>query len=214
MKSQKIVLTGVIVSYPEIVSSRNGKKLFRVYVDATRISNIIDRIPVTFSKNSRAYKLLKEVEENKEDIVGLPILCVGEIRSFDSTKNGLHSLNNAVMSHKMKRITKSDTDINNVKVKAYISKLFDIRETPSGITIQDCILAIPRGKTTDYVPTIFWNKDAKIIHESYKVGDSVSLIGRLQSREYNKLSRRDDGGIDIVDKRVRYELSVFRINKE
>lgn len=213
MKSQKIVLTGVIVSYPEIVSVRNGKKLFRIYVDATRISNIVDRIPVTFSENSGAYKLLKEVEENKEDIVGLPILCVGEIRSFDSTKNGLHSLNNAVMSHKMKRITKSDTDINNVKVKAYISKLFDIRETPSGAIIQDCILAIPRGKVTDYVPTIFWNRDAKIIHESYKVGDFVSLIGRLQSREYYK-TKKDDEGNDVVEEKIRYELSVFRINKE
>ena len=213
MKSQKIVLTGVIVSYPEIVSVRNGKKLFRIYVDANRISNIVDRIPVTFSENSKTYKLLKEVEENKEDIVGLPILCIGEIRSYDSTKNGLHSLNNTVMSHKMKRVTKSDADINNVKVKAYISKLFDIRETPSGAIIQDCILAIPRGKATDYVPTIFWNRDAKIIHESYKVGDLVSLIGRLQSREYYK-TKKDDEGNDVVEEKIRYELSVFRLNKE
>ena len=68
------------------------------------------------------------------------------------------------------------------------------------------IIAI-NGRKSSYIPCIAWEKEANIV-ESLKVGDSIIIRGRMQSRNYKK--RLEDG---TVEKRTTYELSVMGIHK-
>ena len=211
---QKIKVTGTIVTYPEIISEKNGHSLLRMYIAVVRASKIVDRLPVTFTSNSDVCKLLSDIEKSNQDIVGLSVLITGEVVSYDSYVASDHRLNIYVLAHRIKQIDKRDVDINEVRLKGIIAKLLEPRVILNGGTLLSGITAIYSSKKSRYVPTLFWNKVAKRVNESLKVGDSVSLIGRLQAREYIKRIGTDAEGRDITENRTVYEVSVFGMKNE
>ena len=81
------------------------------------------------------------------------------------------------------------------------------RKTPLGREICDLMLAINRkyGRS-DYLPVIVWGQNARHAAE-LSVGDIVSVLGRLQSREYIKVI----DGVETV--RTTYEVSVTAFEK-
>jgi single-stranded DNA-binding protein len=94
-----------------------------------------------------------------------------------------------------------------VELTGYICKKPTIRTTPSGKQVSDLLIACNFGKDkTAYIPAITWGKQARKSGK-YLVGDEVSVVGRLQSRKYNKVI--DENG--TVVERVAYELSVYSI---
>ena len=77
------------------------------------------------------------------------------------------------------------------------------RKTPFGREISDILLAVNRAyNKSDYIPCIAWGRTARFC-ENIPVGTEVKIIGRVQSREYEK--KHEDG---TVEKRVAYEVSV------
>ena len=67
------------------------------------------------------------------------------------------------------------------------------RTTPFGREIADLMLAVNRsyGKS-DYIPCITWGRTARYA-ANLKIGDKVQLVGRFQSRNYQKqLAGRHD----------------------
>ena len=58
---------------------------------------------------------------------------------------------------------------------------------------------------SDYIPCIVWGRTARLVGE-LNTGAEVCLVGRLQSREYDKKTEKG------VETRVAYEVSVSRIS--
>ena len=81
------------------------------------------------------------------------------------------------------------------------------RTTPFGREIADLMLAVNRsyGKS-DYIPCITWGRTARYA-ANLKIGDRVQLVGRFQSRAYQK--QLPDG---TSLNKVAYEVSVSRLN--
>lgn len=82
------------------------------------------------------------------------------------------------------------------------------RMTPKNRRITDVTLKVPNVLKPDgfcYIPTIFWSDEAERVR-GYKEGDTISITGRLQSREYVKMT--EDG----EETRIAYELSVTSID--
>ena len=81
------------------------------------------------------------------------------------------------------------------------------RTTPFGREIADLMLAVNRayGKS-DYIPCITWGRTARFASH-LKVGDKVTLLGRFQSRAYQK--QLADG---TVLNKTAYEVSVSRLS--
>ena len=85
----------------------------------------------------------------------------------------------------------------------YICKKPIYRKTPFGREISDILLAINRAyNKSDYIPCIAWGRNARFC-ENMEVGTEVKLIGRVQSRTYEK--KFEDG---TVETRVAYEVSI------
>ena len=96
-----------------------------------------------------------------------------------------------------------DITTNEVILDGYICKKPIYRKTPFGREIADILLAVNRSyNKSDYIPCIAWGRNAKFC-ETVPVGSEIRVIGRVQSREYEK--KHEDGS---VEKRIAYEVSV------
>ena len=71
------------------------------------------------------------------------------------------------------------------------------------IAATDILLAVNRAyNKSDYIPSIAWGRNARFC-QNLEVGTEVKIVGRIQSRNYEK--KYEDG---TVIKKVAYEVSV------
>ena len=98
---------------------------------------------------------------------------------------------------------KKDTITNEVVLVGYICKKPIYRQTPFGREISDLLLAVNRAyNKSDYIPCIAWGRNARFC-QNLEVGSQVKVVGRVQSRTYEK--KHEDGSVET---RVAYEVSV------
>ena len=91
---------------------------------------------------------------------------------------------------------------NSILLTGFICKPPVYRMTPFGREITDILLAVNRHfNKTDYIPVITGGRNAKFT-KSMMVGDKVSIVGRLQSRNYTITYH--DG---TVEEKTAYEVS-------
>ena len=106
-------------------------------------------------------------------------------------------------SEEENEITKKDVITNEVVLVGYICKKPIYRQTPFGREIADILLAVNRAyNKSDYIPCIAWGRNARFC-QNLEVGAQIKLVGRVQSRTYEK--KHEDGSVET---RVAYEVSV------
>ena len=100
-------------------------------------------------------------------------------------------------------IVRKDVITNEVVLIGYICKKPIYRQTPFGREISDLLLAVNRAyNKSDYIPCIAWGRNARFC-QNLEVGSQVKVIGRVQSRTYEK--KHEDGSVET---RVAYEVSI------
>jgi single-stranded DNA-binding protein len=98
------------------------------------------------------------------------------------------------------------SDMNRVELCGFVCKEPVYRKTPFDREIADLLIAVNRSYSkSDYIPCIAWGRSARFCSKLI-VGDKVRIIGRIQSRVYQK--KHTDG---TVEEKVAYELSVIRL---
>ena len=167
-----------------------------------RLSGNADIIPITISE-----RLL--VEQDLE--IGKNIVIEGQFRSYNSYQN---EKNRLVLTVFAKEVTFAKEDeeefkpskensSNEVVLDGFICKKPVYRKTPFGREIADVLLAVNRAyNKSDYIPCIAWGRNARFC-ENMPVGTEVRVVGRVQSRQYEK--KYEDGTSEI---RIAYEVSV------
>ena len=143
------------------------------------------------------------------------MLVKGQFRSYNSYENEKNRLILTVFakdvriiseeeqSEEENEMTKKDVVTNEVVLIGYICKKPIYRQTPFGREIADILLAVNRAyNKSDYIPCIAWGRNARFC-QNLEVGSQIKLIGRVQSRTYEK--KHDDGSVET---RVAYEVSV------
>ena len=91
----------------------------------------------------------------------------------------------------MLEMVKKDMVTNEVVLVGYICKKPIYRQTPFGREIADVLLAVNRAyNKSDYIPTIAWGRTARFC-QNLEVGTKVKIVGRVQSRMYEK--KHEDG---------------------
>ncbi len=66
----------------------------------------------------------------------------------------------------------------------------------------DLYMDLPAYNKSDYIPSIAWGRNARFC-QNIEVGTQVKIVGRVQSRTYEK--KHEDG---TVETRIAYEVSV------
>ena len=202
LENNHLVLVGKVTSDKRFSHEIYGEKFYIFDLEVPRLSGNADIIPITISE-----RLLE-----KEDLaLGKKIIVEGQFRSYNSYQNERNKLVLTVFAKDVKFIENQDEEIqaskdfvsNEVILNGYICKKPIYRQTPFGREIADLLLAVNRAyNKSDYIPCIAWGRNARFC-ENIEVGTEVKVIGRVQSRAYEK--KYEDG---TVVKKVAYEVSV------
>lgn len=168
-----------------------GEKYFKTYIEVKRTSGNFDILPVIVSE-----KLIDTSIKT-----GGYVIISGEFRSYNTADNKL----DLFIFAKEIYVSLKEIYQNEIELKGYVCKKPLYRGTPLGKKITDVFLAANRacGKT-DYIPTIFWGKNAYITSR-LKTGNLIKGIGRIQSRLYTK--QVDGQNLE----KTAYEVSFFTI---
>ena len=190
----KIVLAGLVTEEPTFSHEVHGEKFYRFYLSSSRQSGYCDVLMCT----------VPEIIKNGIN-EGNMIKVLGEIRTRNVHEDDKSHLEVTVF---VKEVLLYEKDENNVELDGFICKEPVYRETPFGRQITDLIVASNRERNykSDYIPCIAWGRNA-IRTSEFNVGTRVKVLGRLQSREYNK--KIDDETYEV---RIAYELSAAMVD--
>ena len=197
-----IILVGKVTSDKKFSHEIYGEKFYIFNLSVPRLSGNADIIPITISESLLE---LEDLEMNKK------IIVEGQFRSYNSYENDRNRLVLTVFAKEVKFVENQEEEIevskdfisNEVILNGFICKKPIYRQTPFGREISDILLAVNRAyNKSDYIPCIAWGRNARFC-ENIPVGTEVKIIGRVQSRTYEK--KYDDGR---VENKVAYEVSV------
>ena len=200
-ENNQLVLVGKVTSEKRFSHEIYGEKFYIFDLSVPRLSGNADIIPITISE-----RLL--VERDIE--IGNNIVIEGQFRSYNSYENERNKLILTVFAKEIKFSEESEefqptkeNISNEVILTGYICKKPIYRKTPFGREIADLLLAVNRAyNKSDYIPCIAWGRNARFC-ENVPVGTEIRIIGRVQSRQYEK--KYEDGTSEI---KVAYEVSI------
>ena len=197
-QTNRIKLIGTVISEPVLDHESNNEQFFTFKFEVKRYSGEPDTLSVLISEN---FLLQNKVAP------GIRLDIEGQIRSFNKL-NKESNKSQLLISVFVLSVKTADTsnDVNDVYLLGNICKAPTKRTTPFGRIITDMLVAVNRayGKS-DYLPIIIWGRNA-VFAENLYVGLRVELVGRLQSREYEK--RIDENSTET---RTAYEVSASSI---
>lgn len=186
LNENNVCLCGELISPPVYSHSSFGENYFSATLKVMRKSGFADYLPLTFP-----FSLMP--------ITDACVCVCGTMRSYNRMINGVNRLIITVFVKSVSPV--AECGENSVLISGYICRPPTCRRTPKGRQISDLMIAVNRyGGKTDYLPVICWGGVAQAV-ATLPVGTLIRAEGRLQSREYEKLT---DG--HLVIKTV-YELS-------
>lgn len=201
-ENNQLVLVGKVTSDKRFSHEIYGEKFYIFDLSVPRLSGNADIIPITISE-----RLLLE----DELVPGKNIIIEGQFRSYNSYENNKNKLILTVFAKEIKFAENQEEEFkpskdnasNEVVLDGFICKKPIYRKTPFGREISDVLLAVNRAyNKSDYIPCIAWGRNARFC-ENVPVGTEVRVIGRVQSRQYEK--KYEDGTSEV---KVAYEVSV------
>ena len=211
LENNQLVLVGKVTSEKRFSHEIYGEKFYIFDMEVPRLSDTSDIIPVTASERILSDELLK---------IGNKLLIKGQFRSYNSYENEKNKLILTVFAKDIlteaeltdEELEESKRTSNEVSLTGYICKKPIYRQTPFGREISDILLAVNRAyNKSDYIPSIAWGRNARF-SQNLPTGTEVKIIGRVQSRNYEK--KYEDG---TVENKVAYEVSIASlevINKD
>jgi primosomal replication protein N len=196
MESNRALVIGKVVT-PFIYSHELfGEKFYSFKVASTRDSGVDDIIPCLVSE-----RLLNV----NEDLTNRQVRIEGNFRSKNihiGNKSKL-SLNLFIKEFEVVEDYVELLHVDTIKLVGFICKEPVFRYTPKGRMICEFLMAVnyENGKSA-YIPCIAWGRNARYV-ERLTVGTKLEVLGRIQSREYEK--KYENGKTEI---KTTYEVSV------
>ena len=204
LENNNVILVGKVANEKRFSHEIYGEKFYSFDLSVPRLSGNADLIPVTISE-----RLFKE----DELVVDKKLRVEGQFRSYNSFEGEKNKLILTVfakdiefLSDDEEIVVSKDFVSNEITLIGYICKTPIYRQTPFGREISDMLLAVNRAyNKSDYIPCICWGRNARF-SSKLEVGTEVKVVGRIQSRIYEK--KFEDGK---VEQRVAFEVSISNL---
>ena len=190
-------LCGSIAAAPQYSHTSRGQDFFRMPLEVLRLSGTADRLNLILRREQLAHTPLDERAR---------LSVTGELRSFNNRREEGPKL---VLTVFVRELAFTDgPDCNLVRLRGALCREPRLRRTPLGREISDLMLAVnrPYGRS-DYLPVICWGALARRA-SLWTTGEHLMLEGRLQSRDYTKLT--ESGPL----RRTAFEVSAMEIEEE
>lgn len=197
MSNNSVILSGKISSEPIYSHQVFGEGFYESSIEVERLSSQVDIIPITISE-----RLIEEVNLVKGDSLKVE----GQFRSYNKLVDNHSKLMLTVFVRECSD-NPMEKNENAIELTGYVCKPPIFRTTPFKREIADILIAVNRAyNKSDYIPCIAWGRNARFASR-LEVGDKINLVGRIQSREYQKALNNGE-----TETRVAYEISVSRIS--
>lgn len=185
-----VCLCGRALASPVFSHESRGARFYKLPLEVCRLSGAADTPNILLPET-----LAAGVEDG--DILKIE----GEIRSYNNRTGVGARLVISVLARTIEPWRGEDDNV--VLLKGAVCKVPTGRYTPLGRQICDLMLAVnrPYGRS-DYIPCIAWGDSARMAAE-LSVGTTISLSGRLQSRDYIKC----ENGVTV--QKTAYEVSIL-----
>ena len=194
--TNQVYLSGEIVSQPTFSHEVFGEAFYEAKIKVARLSQAYDVIPITVSERLTGNEKLE---------LGQFVTLKGQLRSFNKQIDNKSKLLLSVFVRELLPFDATGNP-NNVQLDGFLCKQPVFRTTPFNREICDLLLAVNRAyNKSDYIPAIAWGRNARFV-KFLPIGQEVLLVGRLQSREYQK--RISDTEVEI---KTAYEVSIVKI---
>ena len=203
LENNYLTLVGKVTGEKKFSHEIYGEKFYTFNLSIPRLSGNADIIPITISERLITDEMLQE---------GKKLLIKGQFRSYNSYENERNKLILTVFAKDVEELkeVEEESDIvrkeettNEVVLIGFVCKKPIYRQTPFGREIADLLLAVNRAyNKSDYIPTIAWGRNARFC-QNLEVGAQVKIVGRVQSRQYEK--KYEDGTSEM---KVAYEVSI------
>ncbi|MBE7076979.1 MAG: single-stranded DNA-binding protein [Clostridiales bacterium] len=195
--NNKVYLQGIAEDDPVFNHTVMDENFFNFHLKILRLSGQFDIVPITISE-----KMLKVQPIKAGDKVALR----GQFRSFNKLEEERRKL---ILSVFVRELCEWDSEDNSnvIEMNGYICKPAIYRTTPFAREICDMLLAVNRNyNKSDYIPCIAWGRNAQFVN-SLPVGTELTIVGRIQSREYSKhIEGQDEPLIKTA-----YEVSISKL---
>lgn len=199
MENNKVFLKGEVVSSPQFSHEVFGEGFYELQLKVSRLSDNFDIIPITVSE-----RLLTNNNFN----IGSTVCIKGQFRSYNKLEETKSKLLLTVFVRDLIEIDES-MNPNIIELNGFVCKEPIYRTTPFKREICDVLLAVNRAyNKSDYLPCIAWGRNARYV-KNIKIGQKVTIIGRIQSREYQKKIGENESLTKTA-----YEISISKIKCE
>ena len=195
LRNNTVTLCGRVESEPIYSHEIYGEKFYEVSLAVKRLSGMEDYLPISVSEH-----LLGDSFHE-----GNVVTVSGQFRSYNKM---IEDKSKLMLTVFVRDVLPYDETINpnTLELTGYVCKPPIYRTTPFNREICDVLIAVNRQyNKSDYIPCIVWGRNARFAG-TLAVGEHVNVVGRVQSRNYQK--RLDD---DTVVTRTAYEVSVSKI---
>lgn len=199
MENNKVFLKGEVVSKPVFSHEVFGEGFYELNLNVKRLSDNFDIVPITVSE--------RLLGDSKFEI-GNMVAIKGQFRSYNKLVDNKSKLLLTVFVREVIELDES-MNPNIIEINGFICKEPIYRTTPFKREICDVLLAVNRAyNKSDYLPCIAWGRNARFV-KNIKVGQKVCIIGRIQSREYQKRVNDNESLVKTA-----YEISISKIRLE
>ena len=200
ISNNKVFLQGNVETEPVFNHKVKEDEFYGFDMLVPRLSGQSDLIPVIIAK-----RLVDFFKINK----GNKIAIKGQFRSYNKIEEEKRRL---VLSVFVKEVCEWDetANPNMIELNGFVCKPVIYRTTPFAREICDVLLAVNRQfNKSDYIPCIAWGTNAQMVSQM-KVPSNLKIIGRIQSREYNKVVNENEKPIT----KTAYEVSISKLISE
>ncbi len=193
--NNKVQLYGEIYKSPVFSHELYGETFYEMKVACKRNSGTLDILPVIISE-----RIMGEHDFSN----GAKINAFGQFRSLNKIIDGKKNLLLNIFITEI--LDKKIFTNNQIELQGFICKKPIYRVTPFGREIADIMIAVNRAYgRSDYIPCIAWGRNAAFA-KSIKVGEKIGIVGRIQSRQYEKKISDNE-----VIKKMAYEVSISKL---
>lgn len=199
MENNRVTVVGEVVSPFKFNHELYGEGFYICDLAVKRLSGQVDILPLMVSDR------LMDVSQ---DYRGCQVEVSGQLRTYNQNDGEKRRLKLNIFALELYLVEGAidPRESNEIYLDGYICKEPIYRKTPLGRDVTDLLLAVnrPYGKS-DYIPCLAWGRNAAYA-AGLKVGDHISVLGRVQSRGYTKKLSDTE-----IEERVAYEVSVHTL---
>lgn len=178
-------------------------------VETPRPGGIWDEIIIAFTGRAAAAAGDPDIDTVRRRIVGSKVIVYGKVQTLKDFRTGRVLV---FILAEFIRMSQYPMPQDDVMLKGIIASEPIYRETPSGKRITNITVVTENVLTGGkcFIPCICWQDQADEV-AGWDKGDAVELLGRYQSRQYEKAVDNISGG---REKHTTYEISVQLISRK